>query len=83
MPVSPRIPEALRKRVAKRGQARQTTAHAFTREAIHEKLAVDEHRAAFHAEAQRRLAKDHIENVRSAVLFWRRTSSPPAGSVDN
>lgn len=57
MPVSLRIPEAVKKRVARRAQAQQTTAHAFMLEAIHEKLEADEARAAFHAEAQRRLAK--------------------------
>ena len=57
MPVSLRIPEAMKKRVAKRAQAQQTTAHAFMLEAIHEKLEADEARAAFHAEAERRLAK--------------------------
>lgn len=57
MPVSLRIPETVKRRVAKRAQAQQTTAHAFMLEAIQEKLEAEEARAAFHAEAQRRLAK--------------------------
>lgn len=57
MPVSLRIPETVKRRVEKRAQAQQTTAHAFMLEAIEEKLACEEARAAFHAEAERRLAK--------------------------
>jgi predicted transcriptional regulator len=56
MPVSLRIHEAVKKRVARRAQARQTTAHAFMLGAINEKLEAEEARAAFHAEAERRLA---------------------------
>jgi len=56
MPVSLRIPEAVKKRVARRAQAQQTTAHAFMLDAINEKLEAEEARAAFHAEAERRLA---------------------------
>lgn len=56
MPVSLRIPEAVKKRVARRAQAQQTTAHAFMLDAIREKLEAEEARAAFHAEATRRLA---------------------------
>jgi len=57
MPVSLRIPEAVKKRVARRAQAQQTTAHAFMLDAIHEKLVAEEARAAFHGEARRRLAR--------------------------
>jgi predicted transcriptional regulator len=57
MPVSLRLTEAVKKRVEKRAQAQQTTAHAFMLEAIEEKLDAEEARAAFHAEANRRLAK--------------------------
>jgi predicted transcriptional regulator len=56
MPVSLRISETVKKRVEKRAQAQQTTAHAFMLEAIEEKLGAEEARAAFHAEAKRRLA---------------------------
>jgi predicted transcriptional regulator len=57
MPVSLRLPESVKKRVEKRAQAQQTTAHAFMLEAIEEKLCAEEARAAFHAEADRRIAK--------------------------
>jgi predicted transcriptional regulator len=57
MPVSLRVPEAVKKRVARRAQAQQTTAHAFMLDAIREKLEAEEARAAFHAEAKRRLAR--------------------------
>jgi predicted transcriptional regulator len=56
MAVSLRIPEAVKKRVAKLAEAQDTTAHAFMLDAIREKLEADEARAAFHAEAKRRLA---------------------------
>jgi predicted transcriptional regulator len=56
MAVSLRIPEAVKKRVAKLAEAQDTTAHAFMLDAIREKLEADEARAAFHAEARRRLA---------------------------
>jgi predicted transcriptional regulator len=57
MPVSLRLPEAVKKRVEKRAQAQQTTAHAFMLEAIEEKLHAEEARAAFQAEASRRVAR--------------------------
>jgi hypothetical protein len=57
MPVSLRVPEAVKRRVARRAQAQQTTAHAFMLDAIREKLEAEEARAALHAEAQRRLAR--------------------------
>jgi len=57
MPVSLRVPEAVKRRVARRAQAQQTTAHAFMLDAIREKLEAEEARAAFHAEAKRRLAR--------------------------
>lgn len=56
MAVSLRIPEAVKKRVAKQAEAQDTTAHAFMLDAIREKLEAEEARAAFHAEARRRLA---------------------------
>jgi predicted transcriptional regulator len=56
MAVSLRVPESVKKRVAKLAEAQDTTAHAFMLEAIREKLEADEARAAFHAEAKRRLA---------------------------
>ena len=56
MAVSLRIPDEVKKRVAKLAEAQDTTAHAFMVEAIREKLEADETRAAFHAEARRRLA---------------------------
>ncbi len=57
MAVSLRVPEEVRKRVAKLAEAQDTTVHAFMVEAIREKLEADEVRAAFHAEAKRRLSK--------------------------
>ena len=56
MAVSLRVPDAVRDRIAKLAEAQDTTAHAFMLEAIREKLEADEMRAAFHAEAGRRLA---------------------------
>lgn len=57
MAVSLRVPEAVKKRIAKLAQSRKTTAHALMLEAIREKLDAEEARAAFHAEAKRRLAR--------------------------
>ncbi len=43
--------------VARLAEAQDTTSHAFMLEAIREKVEADEARAAFHAEARRRLAR--------------------------
>ena len=56
MPVSLRVPVEMAERIAKLVDARDTSAHAFMLEAIQEKLDAEEAQAAFHAEAQRRLA---------------------------
>ncbi|HEY2388317.1 MAG TPA: CopG family transcriptional regulator [Candidatus Binatia bacterium] len=47
----------MKKRAARLADARHTTAHAFMLEAIREKVESEEMRAAFHAEARRRLAR--------------------------
>ena len=57
MAVSLRIPEDVKKRLAKLAQSQDTTAHALMLQAIREKLEAEEARAAFHAEAKRRLAR--------------------------
>lgn len=57
MAVSLRVPENVKKRIAKLAQRRKTTPHALMLEAISEKLDAEEARAAFHAEAIRRLRK--------------------------
>ena len=57
MAVSLRIPEDVKKRVARLAGAQDTTAHAFMVDAIREKLEAAEARAAFHSEAKRRLAR--------------------------
>ena len=57
MAVSLRIPEDVKKRLAKLAQSQDTTAHALMLAAIREKLEAEEARAAFHAEAKRRLAR--------------------------
>jgi predicted transcriptional regulator len=57
MAVSLRVSEELKKRLARLAEARDTTAHALMLEAIREKLDAEEARAAFHAEAKRRLAR--------------------------
>lgn len=55
MAVSLRVPESVKKRIAKLAQRRKTTPHALMLEAINEKLEAEEAKAAFHAEANRRL----------------------------
>jgi predicted transcriptional regulator len=55
MAVSLRVPEEVKKRIARLAQRRNTTPHALMLEAIHEKLQAEEARTAFHAEAERRL----------------------------
>ena len=57
MAVSLRIPEDVKRRVDKQAGAGDTTPHAFMLEAIKEKLLIEEARASFHAEANRRLAR--------------------------
>ena len=47
----------MKKRVVKLAETQETTPHAFMVEAIREKLDAEETRAAFHAEARRRLAR--------------------------
>ena len=56
MAVSLRVPDDVKKRITRLAEARDTTAHAFMLEAIREKLDAEETRAAFQAEAERRLA---------------------------
>lgn len=57
MAVSLRIPDDLKRRIEKQAGAGDTTAHAFMLEAIREKLLIEEAKASFHAEANRRLAR--------------------------
>jgi predicted transcriptional regulator len=57
MAVSLRVPEHLKRRVAKLAEEQETTPHAFMLEAIRDRLEADEARAALHAEAKRRLAR--------------------------
>jgi len=57
VPVSLRIPEDVKKRIAKLAKAHDLTPHGFMLDAIREKLAAEEARAAFHAEARRRLER--------------------------
>lgn len=57
MAVSLRVPENVKKRIEQLAGQQDTTAHAFMVEAIREKLEAEEARAAFLAEAKRRLAR--------------------------
>jgi predicted transcriptional regulator len=57
MAVSLRVPEDVKKRIAKLARAQDLTPHGFMLEAIREKLEAEEARAAFHAAAKRRLAR--------------------------
>jgi predicted transcriptional regulator len=57
MAVSLRVPEDVKKRIAKLAKAQDVTPHGFMLEAIREKLEAEEARAAFHDEAKRRLAR--------------------------
>lgn len=57
MAVSLRLPDSVKRRIAKLAQRRKTTPHALMLEAISEKLDAEEARAQFLAEASRRLAK--------------------------
>jgi predicted transcriptional regulator len=57
MAVSLRVPENVKRRIAKLAEEQATTPHAFMLEAIRDRLDAEEARAAFHAEARRRLAR--------------------------
>jgi predicted transcriptional regulator len=57
MAVSLRLPEDVKKRVAKLAKERELTPHAFMLEAIREKVEAEDARLAFLAEATRRLAR--------------------------
>lgn len=57
MAVSLRVPPEVKRKVARLAEEQDTTSHAFMLEAIREKVAADEARAAFHAEGRRRLAR--------------------------
>ena len=57
MAVSLRIPEKIKRRVEKLARVHDTTAHAFMVTAIEERLSAEEARAAFYAEAERRLVQ--------------------------
>ena len=57
MAVSLRIPEKIKQRVARLARARDITAHAFMVSAIEERVFAEETRAAYHAEAEGRLAQ--------------------------
>ena len=57
MAVSLRIPEEVKKRVAKLAKQKDVTSHGFMLEAIREKVEAEEARLAFQAEAKRRLAR--------------------------
>ncbi len=57
MAVSLRVPDDVKRRVAKLAESQEMTAHGFMLKAIREKLEAEEARAAFHAEARRRLAR--------------------------
>ena len=57
MAVSLRIPEKIKQRVERLARAHDTTAHAFMVSAIEERVYAEETRAAYHAEAEGRLAQ--------------------------
>lgn len=57
MAVSLRVPEEVKQRIAKLAKQRDVTPHGFMLDAIREKVEAEEARLAFHAEAERRLAK--------------------------
>ncbi|MBI3916189.1 MAG: ribbon-helix-helix protein, CopG family [Betaproteobacteria bacterium] len=57
MAVSLRVPENVKRRIAKLAEEQDKTPHAFMLEAIRDRLDAEEARAAFHAEARRRLAR--------------------------
>lgn len=57
MAVSLRVPEEVKKRIAKLAKQQGLTPHGFMLDAIREKVEAEEVRLAFHAEAERRLAQ--------------------------
>jgi predicted transcriptional regulator len=57
MAVSLRVPEVMKKRIAKLAKAQDMTAHAFMLEAIREKIEAEQARISFRAEGERRLAR--------------------------
>jgi len=57
MAVSLRVPEQVKKRIAKLAKQQDVTPHGFMLEAIHEKIEAEEARLAFLAEATRRLTR--------------------------
>ena len=57
MTVSLRVPEEVKKRIAKLAKRQDVSLHGFMLEAIREKVEAEEARLAFHAEAERRLAR--------------------------
>lgn len=57
MAVSLRVPENVKRRIARLAEEQDTTPHAFMLEAIRDRLDAEEARAAFHAQAKRRLAR--------------------------
>ncbi len=71
MAISLRVPENMKERVARLAEAQDTTAHAFMLEAIRDKIEAEEARAAFHAEARKRLArmKKSGKGVPAAEVF--------------
>ncbi len=84
MAVSLRVPVEVKKRVARLAEARETTAHAFMLEAIHDKVEAEEARTAFHEEARLRLArmKKSRRSIPAAEVFGyldarARGESPP------
>ena len=71
MAVSLRLPEEVKRRVAKLAKKRDTTPHAFMLEAIREKVDAEDARLAFLVEASRRLAqmKKTGTGIPSAEVF--------------
>jgi predicted transcriptional regulator len=57
MAISLRVPENVKKRVARVAARRDTTSHAFMLEAIREKVEDEEARIAFYEQAKGRLAR--------------------------
>ena len=57
MAISLRLPADMKQRIENLVVRRNTNAHAFMLEAIREKVDAEEAQAAFHAEAQQRLAR--------------------------
>ena len=57
MAISLRVPEEVKKRIVKLAKEYDVTPHGFMLQAIREKVEAEEARLAFHAQAERRLAK--------------------------